>query len=74
MNAPALQQRVADIVLAAVEEERARIRSELLAAAEEAAWDTTASTGAQLPGCLVVDLDDVRAALDKIAPEEVSNG
>jgi hypothetical protein len=70
-----LQQRVADIILAAVEEERARLRRELLAAAEEAAWDTTASTGAQLPGCLVVDLDDVRAAaLDKIAPEEVSHG
>jgi hypothetical protein len=74
MNPTVLQERIAEIVLAAVAEERTRVRRELLASVEEAAWDTAASTGAQLPGCLVVDLDDLRAALDKIAPEEVSNG
>jgi hypothetical protein len=51
--------------------ERARIRRELLAAIEEEAWNAAGS--AQLPKLLVVDLDEIRAALDKIVPEEVSN-
>jgi len=48
------------------DEERARIRRELLAAVEKSAWSTAA-------GAIVVDLADVLAAIDRVCPE-VPNG